>query len=443
MPFVAQVAIGKLPELGSSATTTTRRTAPACATTSTWSTWPAGTWRRWIAAGVAPGLVTYNLGTGRGYSVLEMVRAFERRMPGETGPYRIVARRPGDIAACYADPTPGPRGTRLAGRTTTSTDMVADALALAEGQPERLSRERADRGRTAAPRDETPLRILQVVHGLPRGGLENGVVNLLNGLPCARVRAAVCCLDSRGEMADRRPGVPIDGARSRRHDLGLPLQRLARVMREVRPDLVHCRNWNTWPTRCWRIGSPGGRGAGLELSRLCRRALVPAAAALASRLLSLATDTCSRSAATPRAFAALSAHPPARFEVLYNGVDCRRFAPSPEREALRRQLGLPRRAGGDDRGQPDPGQGARACCWRPRPGAPERAQAALLVARRGCRSAALERRHRGARLGDRVQMPGGSDRVPQFLAAADLFVLPSELEGMSNAILEAMASGCR
>jgi glycosyltransferase involved in cell wall biosynthesis len=38
-------------------------------------------------------------------------------------------------------------------------------------------------------------------------------------------------------------------------------------------------------------------------------------------------------------------------------------------------------------------------------------------------------------------MPGGSDRVPQYLAAADLFILPSELEGMSNAILEAMASG--
>jgi UDP-glucose 4-epimerase len=50
-----------------------------------------------------PGLVTYNLGTGRGNSVLEMVRAFERAS-GKPVPYQIVARRPGDIAACYADP---------------------------------------------------------------------------------------------------------------------------------------------------------------------------------------------------------------------------------------------------------------------------------------------------------------------------------------------------
>lgn len=50
-----------------------------------------------------PGVVTYNLGTGRGNSVLEMVRAFERAS-GKTVPYQIVPRRPGDIAACYADP---------------------------------------------------------------------------------------------------------------------------------------------------------------------------------------------------------------------------------------------------------------------------------------------------------------------------------------------------
>ena len=51
----------------------------------------------------SPGLVTYNLGTGQGYSVLEMVKAFEKTV-GKSIPYQIVARRPGDIAECYADP---------------------------------------------------------------------------------------------------------------------------------------------------------------------------------------------------------------------------------------------------------------------------------------------------------------------------------------------------
>ncbi|MFY9592704.1 MAG: UDP-glucose 4-epimerase GalE [Caldicoprobacterales bacterium] len=51
-----------------------------------------------------PGVVTYNLGTGKGYSVLEMVKAFEK-VTGKPIPYKIVDRRPGDIASCYADPS--------------------------------------------------------------------------------------------------------------------------------------------------------------------------------------------------------------------------------------------------------------------------------------------------------------------------------------------------
>lgn len=50
-----------------------------------------------------PGVLTLNLGTGRGYSVLEMIRAFSR-VSGKQVPYRIVDRRPGDIAEFYADP---------------------------------------------------------------------------------------------------------------------------------------------------------------------------------------------------------------------------------------------------------------------------------------------------------------------------------------------------
>jgi UDP-glucose 4-epimerase len=71
------------------------------------------------------GVLTVNLGTGRGYSVLEMIKAFEAAS-GRPVPYRIVGRRPGDIAQCYADPALAERllGWR-AGRGI--EDMCADA----------------------------------------------------------------------------------------------------------------------------------------------------------------------------------------------------------------------------------------------------------------------------------------------------------------------------
>ncbi len=52
----------------------------------------------------APGLVTYNLGTGNGYSVLEMIQAFSTACD-KAIPYQIAPRRAGDIAQCYADPS--------------------------------------------------------------------------------------------------------------------------------------------------------------------------------------------------------------------------------------------------------------------------------------------------------------------------------------------------
>ena len=50
-----------------------------------------------------PGLVTYNLGTGVGYSVLDIIKNFEKAC-GKEIPYKITPRRPGDIDMCYADP---------------------------------------------------------------------------------------------------------------------------------------------------------------------------------------------------------------------------------------------------------------------------------------------------------------------------------------------------
>ena len=71
------------------------------------------------------GLLTVNLGTGRPVSVLEMVRSFERAS-GRTVPYRVAPRRPGDVAACWADPSLAER--QLGWRARRSVEnMCADA----------------------------------------------------------------------------------------------------------------------------------------------------------------------------------------------------------------------------------------------------------------------------------------------------------------------------
>jgi len=66
----------------------------------------------------------FNLGTGTGYSVLDMVKAFETAN-GVSVPYEIVARRPGDLATCYADPT---KSAEILGwkATKDQTDMCRD-----------------------------------------------------------------------------------------------------------------------------------------------------------------------------------------------------------------------------------------------------------------------------------------------------------------------------
>ncbi|GAB4060323.1 UDP-glucose 4-epimerase GalE [Uliginosibacterium sediminicola] len=82
----------------------------------------------------SPGVLTVNLGTGRGYSVLEVVKAFEAAS-GRSVPYQIVARRPGDVAQCWADPALAER--ELGWRATRGLDdMCADSWRWQSANPD-------------------------------------------------------------------------------------------------------------------------------------------------------------------------------------------------------------------------------------------------------------------------------------------------------------------
>ena len=71
------------------------------------------------------GLYIYNLGTGKGYSVLDMVKAFEKAT-GQKVQYKITERRAGDIAICYSDPTKAKQELNWTA-TKTLEDMCRDS----------------------------------------------------------------------------------------------------------------------------------------------------------------------------------------------------------------------------------------------------------------------------------------------------------------------------
>jgi UDP-glucose 4-epimerase len=94
------------------------------------------------------GVEAFNLGTGRGYSVLEMIAAVEKAS-GRSVPYTIVGRRPGDVGACYADPT---KAREMLGWVAEKgvEAMCADAWRWQSAHPNGY----ADDARTAAPYTE-------------------------------------------------------------------------------------------------------------------------------------------------------------------------------------------------------------------------------------------------------------------------------------------------
>jgi UDP-glucose 4-epimerase len=108
LPYIAQVAVGKLPELAVFGSDYPTHDGTGVRDYIHVVDLAEGHLRALDALATRTGAHVWNLGTGQGYSVLDMVRAFEDAS-GKPVPYRIAPRRPGDIATCYADPTKAAR----------------------------------------------------------------------------------------------------------------------------------------------------------------------------------------------------------------------------------------------------------------------------------------------------------------------------------------------
>src|SRR5690606_9608198 len=106
----------------------------------------------------------------------------------------------------------------------------------------------------------TPAHLVHIIHRLDTGGMENGLVNLVNTLPPKRYRHTIVSLTSVGQIARRivNPEVKIVALDRRPGPLARDLPKIWRLLRELKPDLVHTRNIGTLEAQlaAWAAGVP-------------------------------------------------------------------------------------------------------------------------------------------------------------------------------------------
>ncbi|MCG5515211.1 glycosyltransferase [Ectothiorhodospira sp. 9100] len=324
-----------------------------------------------------------------------------------------------------------------------------------------------------------PPLVAHIIHRLDVGGMENGLVNLINHMPPERYRHAIICMTGYTDFAQRiqRDDVSLH-ALNKREGKDLAVHgRLWRLLRELKPDIVHTRNMATLETQVtgalagvrrrvhgehgWDMGDLDGSRLKTQRLRRLVRPLVGQYIALSRHQLGYLQD--------------VIGVPASRLNHVCNGVDTGRFRPAGVSEApvssgagdaigdrgvdLRGRGPLPRGVshqavlpqGLAPEGTTVIGAVMRmqavkapevlveafiALCQRP-----GHEGARLVMIGDGPKLEALRERLGEAGLLDRVWLPGARDDVPDLMRAMDLFVVPSLAEGICNTILEAMATG--
>lgn len=301
--------------------------------------------------------------------------------------------------------------------------------------------------------DSRPPLVAHIIYALGTGGLENGLVNIINRSPPDRYRHAIICLTSAEDFAQRitAHGVRIIELNKKPgQDIGV-YWRLWLALKELNPSIVHTRNLAALETQWLGVFMPGtkrvhgehGRDIGdldgrnwkyLALRKLMRL-MVHRYIAVSQDLASWLTDVVRVN--------------PNSMRQIYNGVDQDSFFPPIDSDSKK---GLPS-------GFVSPGEcivlgtvgrlaevkdqsrvlDAMAIIFGKEPSLKDKIR--LVMVGDGPLRSALENQIERLDLGSHVLMTGDRSDIPQLMKTMDIFVLPSLAEGISNTVLEAMATG--
>jgi len=289
--------------------------------------------------------------------------------------------------------------------------------------------------------------IVHVVYGFDVGGLENGLVNLVNRMPAQRWRHAIISLTQvSGRFAERvqRPDVRFIELGKRPGHLVRDYPRLYRLFQQLRPAVVHTRNlaaleasvpaWAAGvPVRIhgehgWNEQDPEGRRRRYQYVRRLYRPFVTQYVALSQHI----QQYLERQVGVA----------PQRVSQIYNGVDTEGFCASSEQRA--RIPGCPFGESGEwligwvgrMAAVKDPLNLARAFVRA----VDSSKKLRLVLVGDGALREALHAMLDRSGVRERVWFAGERADIAQILGGLDCFVLPSLAEGVSNTILEAMAT---
>lgn len=296
-----------------------------------------------------------------------------------------------------------------------------------------------------------PPLVLHVIHHLVMGGMENGLVNLINHMPGSAFRHAVACIEDYSEFSERLAPKGTEIIALHRSKVGIWKVRrdLFHLCRRLQPAIVHTRNQSgldaLLPALLAGVRRSVHSEHGWDVHDLRGARLKPA---LLRRLHSPLVDqyiTVSRD--LERYLVHRVGIGPARITQIYNGVDIAHFAPA----AGKPSTVLPQGFAGSDsivvgtvgriQHVKDQASLLRAFATVVKTDAPGAGNARLAIVGDGPLLADLRALAASLGIADRTWFPGALNNVHDVLRTFDVFVLPSLNEGISNTILEAMASG--
>ncbi|WP_305046446.1 glycosyltransferase [Geoalkalibacter sp.] len=280
---------------------------------------------------------------------------------------------------------------------------------------------------------EKLIHVLHVVPGLLAGGMETTMARVIAGLNGQGFRHSIACLKSEPEIADRIPDdVDIHLFHARPNEPQLPF-RLAALIRDIRPDVIHARNWGAWPD--------------VAVGRLLARPLVPLIysfhglgvagympwrrRAASKVLVRMTTHLFTVSRQSRDLMVAHWGWPAERTQVIANGVDTGRFFPAPKPRGERLVVG----SVGNLRTVKNHRLILDAC----RPLIAEGLDLEIRIAGEGDQREALTSHAAALGIGERLALWGRVEDIPGFLNDLDVFVLSSDSEQHPNALNEAMA----